>query len=192
MNNLKHSISLLVAASLFISHEMSAQDIRYLPYYNNSNYGTPVDFPANGIADDFGPRDLNDDWHGGIDYNSVMNDGGADLGDLILAPYSGEINDVNRLIGIGFNSAKYVTFDVGDYRFLFVHLFHNTSAWEYTENDGTIVVKRMESPNEEKWAMIIPYNNQTMYIGQVDGTVEYNGQIVAVSNNISIGEPIYS
>ena len=190
MNNLKHSISLLVAASLFISHEMLAQDIRYLPYYNNSNYGTPVDFPANGIADDFGPRDYGDNWHGGIDYNSVMNDVDADLGDLVLAPYSGEIVDVNRLIGTVFNSAKYITYDVGEYRFLFVHLFHNTSAWEFTENDETIVVKRMESPNEEKWAMIIPYNNQTMYIGQVDGSVEYNGEIVAVSNNISIGEPI--
>lgn len=184
-------MSLLIAAILFVSYEMSSQNIQYLPYIDNSNYGNAVNFPANGIADDFGPRDLGDDWHGGIDYNSNMNDGNNDKGDLILAPNSGTIVNVNYLIGEDNDGFKYIVFDAGNFRYLFGHVFYNTNdAWEITENEQTIVAKRMESPNEESWAMIIPYNNETMYIGQVDGSVEYNGEIFAVSNNISAGQPI--
>lgn len=196
MKTLKFFIVFFLGLSAFNSTH-AQQLIQIRRHINGTTYNNPTNFPPTGVADDFGPRKLNDNWHGGIDYNANPNDGDGDKGDLVLAPRSGTIVDLNRLIGLGTNGAKYITLDVGDYRYSFVHLFfndpNNLSAWEFSEMEGgaSILVKRMYgAQNNNKWAMIITWNNTTTIIGQVEGQVEYNGELLEVTINVPEGSPI--
>lgn len=196
MKTLKFFIVFFLGLSAFNSTQ-AQQLIQIRRHINGTTYNNPTNFPPTGVADDFGPRKLNDNWHGGIDYNANPNDGDGDKGDLVLAPRSGTIVDLNRLIGPGTNGAKYITLDVGDYRYSFVHLFfndpNNLSAWEFSEMEGgaSILVKRMYgAQNNNKWAMIITWNNTTTIIGQVEGQVEYNGELLEVTINVPAGSPI--
>jgi hypothetical protein len=53
----------------------------------NTNYGNTVNMNAPNYYyyyySDFGPRDLSDDWHGGVDFNSGA--GNAGFGDVMLS-----------------------------------------------------------------------------------------------------------
>ena len=54
-------------------------------------------FPADAVADDFGPRRHTSNYHLGIDYNCAQDDGNNDKWNMILAPEGGTTVDVNRL-----------------------------------------------------------------------------------------------
>ena len=43
-----------------------SQEIQFKAW-NGSAYDTTKKFPPNGVADDFGPRRVSDNWHGGVD-----------------------------------------------------------------------------------------------------------------------------
>lgn len=64
---------------IFISYSIVCQNIPQFRKYNgNGAYGEVEVFPVKGIASDYGTRNIDDHWHGGIDYNSSMNDGNND------------------------------------------------------------------------------------------------------------------
>jgi len=183
---------IVVMCNFLLFSSLFAQEVRFLPYLGNGQYGIQDTFPANGIADDFGPRRVApNNWHGGIDYNAWLNSGDNAKGYPVLAPFAGDIVDTNRLIGPGSAGAKQIALDVGNYRILFVHLFSNSTEWEISNNNGSIVAKRMLGLNNaNRWAMIIDINGQSHVFGQIDGFVEHNGDTLEVSNTIGQYTPI--
>src|SRR5690606_4380788 len=61
----------------------------------------------------------------------------------------------------------------------------------YIENHGTIVLKGMLFPDHEFWAKIHIVNGDTVVLGQIDGgLVEYNGDTLVATNQITAGMPI--
>jgi len=61
----------IVSLLTIFSVNLQSQQLNYKPW-NDSTYGPIVTFPANAVADDFGPRDLGDDWHGGVDFKKFL------------------------------------------------------------------------------------------------------------------------
>jgi hypothetical protein len=56
---------------LFILFNMRAQSPHFRIYdTSNDILGTVTEMPTNAIADDFGPRDLDDGFHAGVDFNT--------------------------------------------------------------------------------------------------------------------------
>lgn len=109
-----------------------AQRVYFRPYDSGSgSYGVRDTFPDSGVADDYGPRKYgNLNWHGGIDFN----DPAGDDGHLLLAPFAGTVVDVNRLLGPDAPASKEIALDVGNYRFLFIHVFQNSDTWQMSKN----------------------------------------------------------
>lgn len=171
---------------------ISAQNVKYLPYLGNGLYGTQDTFPANGVADDFGPRRVApNNWHGGIDYNAWLNSGDNAKGYPVLAPFAGVIVDNNRLLGPGATGAKEIALDAGNYRLLFIHLFETSTDWQMTQNNNTVIVKTMlGEDNSERWAIILNINSNQFVIGQINGLVEHNGDTLEVSNTVGQYTPI--
>lgn len=166
-----------------------AQSVYFRPYSNGS-YGERDVFPARGVADDYGPRrhaPIN--WHGGIDYN----DPAGDYGHLLLAPFSGTIADVNGLLGPGAPNSKEIALDVGAYRYLFIHVFYNSQAWQMQMNNNTIIAKEMLVQGNVppgKWAIIMNINGTVTAIGQTNGFVIHNGDTLTVTNSIAQYEAV--
>ena len=137
-----------------------SQEITFKPW-NDSVYGGLDTFPANAVADDFGPRRFAPrNFHGGIDYNSSQDDGNDDKWDMILAPENGHIVDINRLWTTT-NTYKQLCYEADDHRFIFGHVYDNNSA-SYIANDSTVILKNMLPPNNDKWAQIIIINTDTL------------------------------
>lgn len=63
---------------IFILNIVNGQHYPQVRVWNGNGYNEAVNFPANGVTSDYGPRKIDDNWHGGIDYNSSMNDGNND------------------------------------------------------------------------------------------------------------------
>lgn len=161
---------------------VQAQAVCFRPYSSSNGYGAIDTFPSIGVADDYGPRRvIPRNWHGGIDYNDPNVD---DYGHLLLAPFSGTIVDANRLLGPPAPTAKEIALDVGDYRYVFIHVFYTTDAWEMEVNDNTIVAKRMLGVNSERWAIIMNINGTVTAIGQINGFVIHEGDTLTVTNSI--------
>jgi len=60
----------LLVLLVTFTYTLSAQQIKYCEYDTTSGVmSNAQEFPTNAVADDFGPRDLTDDWHGGVDFN---------------------------------------------------------------------------------------------------------------------------
>lgn len=192
---MKTNYTVFIVFICFLSictNSLNAQQLYFRAHTGAGNYNAPAIFPANGVADDYGPRRVTpNNWHGGIDYNAWTNSGNNAHGYMILAPQAGTIVDVNNLIGPNAPNAKSLTLDVGSYRYLFVHLFTNSTAWQLIENDSTIMAKRMLGlDNQDKWAIIMTINDTLRVIGQVNGFVEHNGDTLNVSNVITQYDPI--
>lgn len=154
-------------------------------------------FPAKAVADDYGPRRHSSNFHLGIDYNCVQDDGNADKWNLILAPEGGTTVDVNRLWTNQF-TYKQLCYQSGDHRYILGHVYDN-GGMNYFKNHGTIVLKGMIFPDIDKWAQIfiimdtingIPVT-LTYVLGQIDGgQVEFNGDTLTASNQITVGMPL--
>lgn len=167
---------------------MWSQDVSYRNFNAGSGtYDASQVFPTNQIADDFGPRDLGDDWHGGVDYNSGP--GNSDFGDMLLTPESGTFPDVNNLIRGSQQQIRYQVVDAGGHRYTFIHMFdkHNNQRWY---NDSTIYVANLlNSP--DRWGMVILIDGDTIKLGQVNnGQIVYRGDTLTVTNSIDQYDPI--
>jgi hypothetical protein len=115
----------------FISNISNGQNYPQVRVWNGSGYDGAANFPANGIASDYGPRNIGDNWHGGIDYNTSMNDGNNDKGDLILATFGGNTvnkNYLNRTDGM----AAYLVMDAGNHRIAYLHMFYDDNTYYKT------------------------------------------------------------
>jgi len=79
MRNIKFPVALLC---LFFTIQMMAQSPSVRKFSKTSYIlQTAQVMPTNAVADDFGPRNLGETyWHGGIDFNSIQNDGHAGCG----------------------------------------------------------------------------------------------------------------
>jgi hypothetical protein len=122
---MKYTNQLLVIILLISCLEVWSQDFpRYRPW-TGSDYGPAEVFPTNLIADDFGPRKYDDNWHGGVDYNGDVDGDLTDKGDMILAVEGGTIVDVNHM-RTGKTGIRYPVVDAGDHRWCYVHEFNNS------------------------------------------------------------------
>ncbi|MDZ4681875.1 MAG: hypothetical protein SH848_03295 [Saprospiraceae bacterium] len=72
MKPFKFFIIFILGLSAFNSTH-AQQLIQFRKHTNGTTYGNPANFPPTGVADDFGPRKLTDNWHGAIDYNANPN-----------------------------------------------------------------------------------------------------------------------
>ena len=181
---------LLPICFILLSTLLHGQDIQFKAW-NGTGYDTAMDFPAEGVADDYGPRATSPEYfHLGMDYNSEYNDGNNDMWDLVLAPEDGTIVDVNRLwmSGVG-NTYKQLCYEAGDHRYIFGHLYKNTPK-DFVENDTTIILKNLLGENNDKWGQILIIGQDTFAYGQVIGSIEFNGDTIAVTNKIIEGDPI--
>lgn len=185
----------LLAALGNLCH-IRAQEVSFRKYNQTTkNYEARQNFPADGVADDFGPRDLGDDWHGGTDYNASKNDGNADKGYMLVAPEAGTFPNANNIIRID-KKPRYMILDVGDYRYCFLHMFDNNydtekDGWDQQWfNDSTIYLSRLIGlPNS--WGMVMLIDGDTIAIGQQNGKkILYKNKELAVSNSVSQYGPI--
>ena len=160
-------------------------------------YSVPMTFPADAVADDFGPRRHTSNYHLGIDYNCAQDDGNNDKWNMILAPEGGTTVDVNRLCTSQF-TYKQLCYQSGDHRYIFGHVYDNSST-DYSKNHGTIVLKKMLAPNSNKWAQIFKIKvtingikvTLTYILGQIDGgLVELNGDTLVATSQITGGFPL--
>ncbi len=202
---------LIISIILITCQPAFTQEITFIAW-NDTVYAPLDTFPANAVADDFGPRrccsPTNRNWHGGVDYNSFQNtgnNGNDDLWDMILVPEDGTIVDVNRLWTTQW-SYKQLCYQVDNtHRYIFGHVYDNTGA-SYIENDSTVILKQMiprpTNPNEVKWAQIIFITTDTLInntlietidtftYGQVLGNVEWNGDTLTTTTTVNAGDPL--
>lgn len=149
-------------------------------------YGDSTEYPADLIADDYGPRQNGTDtydWHGGIDYNSGS--GNADMGDLILAIRGGTITGS---LGSGY---KRLIVQAGGQNFGYGHLFTDDSnnGWPSLPLRSGGCWLKLDSDNNRCIVMVV--DGDTTAIGTAeDGTVSFDGKIFSVSNTIAAGAPI--
>lgn len=72
----KYTASFLL---MFICMLLVAQHPQFRAWNaSDSAYGDAMRFPTKAVAEDFGPRRIGDNFHGGVDYNSSQDDGDAD------------------------------------------------------------------------------------------------------------------
>ena len=117
------------------------------------SYNTPaIEYPTLGISHDFGPRNYDDGWHGGIDYNSGGEN--SDRGDLVLAIEGGKVRlSANK-------SLKYIVIEkipkpTTDYHeFGYLHLFRSSTT--LPQRSGNCILTYMDGVNNDKIAMIRP------------------------------------
>ncbi len=192
------SITIVFSISILLQLKLYCQQITFKPW-NDSIYGVLDTFPANAVADDFGPRrccsPTNRNWHGGVDYNSFQNtgnNGNDDLWDMILAPEDGTIVDVNRLWTTS-NTYKQLCYEAGNHRYIFGHVYDNAGS-SYVKNDSTIILKQMLKPgplDPDRWAQIFIVSGDTITYGQIDsGLVVWNSDTLLVRNIVSAGNPL--
>lgn len=157
-------------------------DIEFRPYLGNiagtnntqtyHTYGNATPFPTPGIAEDFGPRRLgpdNYDWHSGVDYNSVQNDGNGDLGDLLLAVEAGTVSPY----GIARSGTKYIAIEGGTTNFVYVHIFVGGTIPTNGMNTGGCTIKQMNGSGSPPYCVIIKDQNTYNAIGPESGTVTF-------------------
>ena len=171
---------LILFFSILFCEVTFSQAVTYRDFQDNTNtYEARDTFEEIRVADDFGPRDLGDDWHGGVDFNSA-----SDFGDMLLAPEAGTFVDVNRLIRDTERDIRYQILDVGEYRYVFLHMFdkHQNQQWY---NDSTIYMNYCIPPNQTKWGMIMLIDNDTIAIGQFDNAqIVFNNDTLTVTNSV--------
>lgn len=101
---MKHTLILFFLFFSTIGHSQIRPS--YYPLDNNLNIGSETDFPTNRIADDFGPRKLDDGWHGGVDYNVDTSHSGGSYGlngeKSIIPAYSSGKLIANDLLNKGY------------------------------------------------------------------------------------------
>lgn len=94
---MRNIIFLLVLLCLYLNTAM-AQSPGFRSFNTaTGELGALQSMPTNAIADDFGPRNLGRTyWHGDVDFNSIQNDGHADVWDLIISARAGIIAEFDR------------------------------------------------------------------------------------------------
>jgi len=176
----------------------SPQYYVYLPNNNNQIIG-PYAMPTNAIADDFGPRDLSDGFHAGVDFNCWSKAGSDQKWYPAVSPEVGLIADFDRLTH-GQTKYKYGLVNVVDgegndsHTLLFGHVFDDNKLF-YDEFNHSIILKRCESPNQNKWGLFLEFNdingNVKRYVyGQVPGkTLKVNNNFYFTTTVINTNDP---
>ncbi len=142
----------------------------------------PLTFNPNEIADDFGPRSDDYDWHGGIDYNGDgQNTDRDDWGDIMIALENGRIN--GNISGQGF---KYIFVD-GVHNFGYAHMFR-TLRPQASQIAGSSFLGEMLNQNNV-FCIIMVINNDTTVIGPDPGLVLFGGDTLSVSTRINNSHP---
>lgn len=206
------SFFVIVITSIVFS--LSAQtppEVKYLPYLGTNNddeihqYGTSTEFPTTEIADDFGPRQLKKnsytfkeyDWHGGVDYNSNINDGNNDFGNLLLAVEGGNILEDGVLASEGY---KRIVVE-GEHNFAYVHIFKGGSVPSNGMKVGGCILKYLNSPYDNTWVIIFQINGSYTAIAPhkdypngppVASFTDDSGdlQTISVETSVSQGDPV--
>ena len=79
---------LILFFSILFCEVTFSQAVTYRDFQDNTNtYEARDTFEEIRVADDFGPRDLGDDWHGGVDFNSASDFDPRDLSSINQAAY---------------------------------------------------------------------------------------------------------
>lgn len=162
---------------------------------NNDILGPVTEMPTNAIADDFGPRYLDDGFHAGVDFNCYQ---GADESQrwwMIVSPENGLIADFDRLTH-GTAVYKYGLVNAYDgianytHTWLFGHVFDKTSQF-YDNFDHSIVLKRCEEDDNDKWGLLLDLGDGLQYAyGQIPGaTLKVNNQTYTTINVINTVNP---
>ena len=93
---MKRKIFLL--ALLCLQMSIYAQSPGFYIYYpDNDQAHGPFTMPTNAIADDFGPRNLGDGFHGGVDFNCYQGAGDAQKWRPCVSPQAGIIPDFDKM-----------------------------------------------------------------------------------------------
>ncbi len=188
-----HIISFIL---LFNTFNISSQAIQYKAYLGFVNglhsYGLATDFPADLVADDFGPRSYAGvpyNFHGGVDYNAP----GNDEGDIILAVNTGDVH----WAGMNRPGLKWIVVTS-----VINQVTHNLCFEHVSENGDISIgqgrltagcrVKMMDAPNTDNWAIIFHSAGVYSAIGPVNGTVTFFDEnnlsrTIGVSNNVVLG-----
>jgi hypothetical protein len=179
---------LILFILFYTNSSLLSQAVCYRDFNNTNNtYQTRDTFPEIMIADDFGPRDHKDDWHGGVDFNSGA--GNTDFGDMLLSPEAGTFVNANRIIRNIAREIRYQVLDAGDHRYAFVHMFdkHQNQRWY---NDSTIYIAPLLN-NTTRWGMVILIDGDTIALGQLNNAqIIFRGDTLTVTNSISQYDPI--
>lgn len=130
------------------------------------------------VTSDFGARSLNGyDWHKGVDYRPLQYAGALDLGrgTAIIAAESGAVTLIYANGGY-----KYIVIDSddaqSDHGFGYGHIFNSRDPDDdaYLQS-GAFVLKRMESPDEDHFAIINLNTNTAISDAEDGGTVTLGG-----------------
>jgi hypothetical protein len=177
-----------------------SQQPRWYAFDENDDTITgPNIFPILAIADDFGPRyessENGNDFHGGIDYNCAQSADELQRWNLIVSPDAGLIQDYDMLAYDDYNY-KYLLVDVldaegnGNYTWLFGHVFDNLNQY-YDIFESSIVLKRCEGLNFDKWGMYFNFGGVEYCYGQVDQAVlKVNGNPKTTTNIVNTNSPL--
>lgn len=181
-------ILIYTAIVMSFSSTIMSQDIQ-IRVWNDTAYQAAINFPPEGVADDFGPRLAGGQhFHLGIDYNVNCVGTNCDKWDLILAPEDGDIVDVNRLWTDDF-TYKQLCYQAGDHRYVFGHVYDNDSI-DYSLASNGIYLKGMIGEDDDKWAQIIIIDTDTFIYGQVIGQVVFEGDTLNTTTEVNSGDPL--
>ena len=203
-------ISILFLSLTHLKSQNTPQFLRYNGVINGiHSYNNPVPFQTQGVIHDYGPRvrpTTNYQWHGGIDYNSCSGNDKNDLQNVGLAVWSGEI------LNEGLNRKDYVKYiltrdnnpnTTTPRHIAYLHIWNDCNAYggatdTYDDSYGGCTIKNMDSPNQNRWAIVFRVNGNYTAIGPEPEfppgkvTVIDNGisHVVDVQTYVQAGDPI--
>jgi len=186
---MKYISSLSIIILLF---NVSNAQVSYSPIVGDGYLGSN-EFPATGVASDFGARCFgNDKWHSGVDFNVSQNDGDNDYGVLILAAGNGFVRNGLANSGNTMFRADLKYLFVGG--FSYVHLFKNADPSIPPNGSymvGNCILMKQDEPFDDYWCIVFKHNDVYKAIGAFPGMVTVNDALpIVVDDNLAIGDGI--
>ena len=172
----------------------------YIYYPSTGKAHGPYTMPTIAVADDFGPRALDDGFHGGVDFNCYQGAGDAQKWRPCVSPQAGVIADFDKMTE-GVKGYKYGLVNVGStHTLLFGHLFDNGGP-TYNIHNGSIVFGKCEEDNFDKWGLLLDFkdsdgNQLTICYGQVAGAtfrvgIPPNHKDYTTTNMVNTTDPFF-
>lgn len=138
-------------------------------------YGQLLPYRSRDVTSDFGARYLGYDWHKGVDYKPLQVAGGG-RGTAIIAAETGSVHTISAN-----NGFKYIAID-GANNFGYGHIFNSRNPSGTYLQSGAFVLKAMDTPNTEEYAII---NLETgVAIAAVSGKVTLDGTEYTVETEV--------
>jgi len=177
-------VLLIFMASLITGQTQN--DIYHVKYEietntNNHTYGDPTEFSTYNISSDYGKRrsDGNSKWHKGVDFNN-----GAPITrwDHFLSLNTCDIKKLKGKAGY-----KYIITQGTEtehiHHFGYGHLFDHVAANPINKK-GDLVLAQMDTPNNDKYAIIDLSDTNNRAIGPYEGTVTYDSVTYTVTTHV--------